>query len=75
MSEAPSPNVQAVAVRVPSGSLEVLVKVHASWVHDVPNDAVGAWFCALTVTGADVVDCAPSSSVTVRVTVRVPAEA
>ena len=43
----PSPNVQDVAATDPSGSLEVLEKVHVRPVQAEVNEAEGGWFCGV----------------------------
>ena len=78
MPTLPSPNSQAYEATVPSASVDA-DPFTATANGDVVavNDAVGAWFCGTsgTTTCCDVVPMAPSSSVTVSVTVYVPAVA
>ncbi|GMA86222.1 hypothetical protein GCM10025868_14720 [Angustibacter aerolatus] len=72
----PSPNVHDQPLMVPSVSLEVLPStVSARFAALEVNAAVGATFGAVTETAFETTPVAPSSSVTVSVTVLVPAVA
>ena len=64
-----SPKSQDQPVRVPSPSVELSVKFPAKSVVEAVKPAVGAWLGAVTVTDWLVLSLAPSSSVTVSVTV------
>src|SRR5205809_3702997 len=69
---APSPKVQLHPTRLPSGSVLVLVKEHASAVQVRVKAAVGGVLGDVTVMLCDVELVVPLLSVTVRVTVYVP---
>ena len=69
---APSPKLQLHPTTVPSGSVLVLVKEHASPVQLCVNAAVGGVLGGVTVTLRDVELVVPLLSVTVRLTVYVP---
>ena len=66
---APSPKLQLHPTTVPSGSVLVLVKEHASPEQLRVNDAVGGVLGGVTVTPCDVEAVPPLLSVTVRLTV------
>jgi len=66
---APSPKLQLHATTLPSGSVLVLVKEHASPVQLRVNAAVGGWFGGVTVMLCEVEPGALLLSVTVKLTV------
>src|SRR5437016_9461198 len=72
---APSPKLQLHPTTVPSGSVLVLVKEHASPVQVCVNAAVGGGLGGVTAMLCDVEPVLLLSSVTVRLTVYVPAAA
>src|SRR6184192_1217867 len=69
---APSPKLQLQATTLPSASVLVLVKEHASAVQLDVNAAVGSVLGGVTVMLCDVDPVPPLLSVTVRLTVYVP---
>src|SRR5438552_18084806 len=69
---APSPKLQLQPTTLPSGSVLVLVKEHASPVQLCVKAAVGGVLGAVTVTLCDVEPVPPLLSVAVRLTVYVP---
>ncbi len=69
---APSPKVQLQATTLPSASVLVLVKEHASPVQLCVKAAVGGVLGAVTVTLCDVELVVPLLSVTVSLTVYAP---
>jgi len=68
----PSPKLQLQATTLPSGSVLVLVKEHASPVQLRVNAAVGGVLGGVTVLLCDVEPVPPLLSVTLRLTVKAP---
>src|SRR2546426_796508 len=69
---APSPKLQLHPTTLPSGSVLVLVKEHASPVQLRVKAAVGSWFGGVTVTPCDVEPAPRLLSLPVRLTVWAP---